>query len=60
VHVEGDLDVGGDGSLREAAGVVEEDRPFRPDADVPLRTLVDKPFCDGTHATIDFDGSLAN
>jgi hypothetical protein len=28
-----------------------------PDADVPLRTLVDKPFCDGTHATIDFDGN---
>jgi CDGSH-type Zn-finger protein len=24
------------------------------------RTLLKKPFCDGTHATCDFDGTLAN
>ena len=36
------------------------DRTPRPDGDVPLRPVRNKPFCDGTHATIDFDGTLAN
>ena len=26
----------------------------------PLWDFSNKPFCDGTHATIDFDGTLAN
>jgi len=56
----GSLKVEGDVPLLDADGNTLETRPGRPYFLCRCGESANKPFCDGTHNRIEFDGALAN